>query len=385
MSGTQAPPLTDPSAPAAPSTGDSFNQALSGLRERRRALQQGGQPAAAAPPASPAAPAQPGHNGGPPIGHNGGPPLPPGPAQPGGDDLGYIPGALAGLAPPAAPGGGPAAPGHAVPPAAAPGHEPPPETLITVNIGGTLSRVPLAELQQGYLRQADYTQKSQEAATAIRQANELGAAFSAQRDVLAARLAAIVQADTEEFSKPIDWVAERARDREAADEKLARFQNWQQRQAELRDLEESKAREVRARKEAVMRAGHGFLAQHVPGWNDPALRQRIQADLAAHARQVGYSDQELATMEVLDPRQILMGYESMLYRLLRGRRMPAPAAAPAPTLASARGRYTPPATARAAAQPGGTERPLGDAAADFEARPTVDTALGLLRARRGQR
>lgn len=383
MSGTPAPTLTDPSAPATPAAGHSFDQALASVRERRRALQQGGQPPAA--PAPQSAAGQPGHNGGPAMGHNGGPPLPPGPALPGGDDAGYIPGALSGLAPPAPPGGQPAAPG-AAPPAAAPpamGHEPPPETLVTINVGGTPSRVTLAELQQGYLRQADYTQKSQAAAAAIRQANELGAAFTAQRDVLAARLAAIVQADTEEFSRPIDWVAEHARDPAEADAKMARFQNWQQRQAELVQLEESRAREERARKEAVMRAGHGFLAQHVPGWTDPATRQRIQADLAAHARQVGYSDQEMATMEVLDPRQILMGYESMLYRLMRARRLPAPAAAPSPTIAAPRGRYTPPVTARAA-EPGGTGRPLGDATAEFEARPTVDTALGLLRARRGR-
>lgn len=378
MSGTQAPTLSDPNAPPPgaqpPRPVATVDSALSEIRRRRQEL-KAGTPLSAPPAAVPG----PGHNGGPVM------EPPAAPAAPADGD--YVPGAYSGALP-RDPSAAPLPPGapqpHVAPPGAPPGAELPPDTQVTINVNGQPQRVSLAELQQGYLRQADYTRGSQQAAEAIRRANELGAEFSAARDRLIERLQVVTETAGAEFSKPIDWEAEQKRDPVAYAEKMARYLNWQRQQAELAEAQASRAREEHARKAAVMAQGHRFLSQHIPGWANPATRAAIQADLHAHGLRVGYSAEELATVEVLDPRQILMAFRSMKLAFLEGRRVPT-AAAPAPTLPAARNHYRPPAGRVPAATPGGAALPLGNATDAFAARPTVDNALAVLRARRGAR
>lgn len=184
--------------------------------------------------------------------------------------------------------------------------------------------VTLEELQQGYSRTKDYTKKTQALAETrktveaerarIEEAKQL-------RDTYSQRLQVIEQmlnqpADNENLSElresdPIGYaikVAERAeREKQLQAVQLERQRIAQQQQSEQQEqLKSHLAQETEKLKSSI-----------------PVFRDEVKADMArkeikAFAKEVGFSDQELAN--VYDSRAVLVLYEAAQYRkLMKGK------------------------------------------------------------------
>jgi hypothetical protein len=220
------------------------------------------------------------------------------------DDLG--PPIVPGAAPSPGAGGGPLAPGPALP------NDP----IFDLSFNGQPQRVALSELIRGYMRHSDYTAKTQANAAQLRQAQEAVTQFNKAREVLEARLPSIIAAYGGEFDKPVDWVKLATEDPIGYAAKDARFKQYQASLQEQRNLAELRAREDHTRKSEMRRLGHEFLMSVLPGWRDPATREQLQQLQANHLRAVGFTPEEIEQTELLDPRHIIILEESRRFRAL---------------------------------------------------------------------
>jgi hypothetical protein len=188
--------------------------------------------------------------------------------------------------------------------------------MVEVLINGQMQPVTLDELRRGYMRQADYSTKTAQAAEQLRQAQSAHTAFDNARRTMEARLPQILAGFEDEFASPIDWVKLAREDPIGYAQKDARFKQYANAKQELQNLAELRAREDFNRKQEMRRLGHDFLAQVLPGWSDATTRQQLQALQVAHLQSVGYSADEIANYEALDPRQIVILEESRRFRVL---------------------------------------------------------------------
>lgn len=244
---------------------------------------------------------------------------------------------LPGAAPPVSPVS-PAKPA-AVPPVPAPA-QPGPSALaagdpmqpVQLTIDGHLYQLPLGEIVAGYIRMRDYSQKTQQAAQHLRQAQEAQGQFNVARERLEQRLAHVVALDPDEFAQPVDWVTLARTDPIGYSQKHARFLARQELLAEQQRLAELRQREEAGRKQYAIHTGHQALAAIVPGWSDPALRGQLQARLLEHLKMRGFTQDELHRREMIDPREIIMLLESMLWAQHASQGMPQPQPVGAATL-----------------------------------------------------
>lgn len=289
--------------------------------------------------------------------------------------------------PPLAPTqGAPAAPAPAplptTPPAPAPVQAPAlaagdPNQPVAVIIDGQTASLPLGELVHGYLRQRDYSIKTQQAATQLKAAQDAHAQFKDARERLEQRLAQVIAADGDEFAKPIDWVALSKSDPIGYSQKHARWLARQEALAEQGRLADLRQKEEAGRKSFALATGHQALCQIIPQWNDPAQRGALQARMLQHLKLRGFTDDEIGKREMIDPREVVMLLESVLWAQHISQGLPAPAPG-TPTL---------PGNGRAAGdgRPAAGGAPPADVtAADerFGRTGKLDDGLALLKARR---
>lgn len=195
---------------------------------------------------------------------------------------------------------------------------------VSVVIDGQVMSVPLDELRRGYLRERDYTQKAQQAAAEMRRAQEAAQQFATARQALEQRLTAALPGQGE-FAAPVDWEKLAREDPIGATQKIARLLSVQQVAAEQQQLAQARAQEDLQRKQQMMAAGHEVLCRLIPGWSDAATRGVIQMAIGRHAVELGYPAEQVSRAEVLDPREILMAWQSMNYRrLMEARVQPQP-------------------------------------------------------------
>lgn len=210
-----------------------------------------------------------------------------------------------------------------VPPEA---EEAPPEedtgpTLAEVEIDGKLYAVP-EEIKDGYLRQADYTKKTQEVAQARRHVETmLQAATQAVQasqqfaDVIGQIKAA--DASLEAFHS-LDWNELRATDPVEYAAKQADFVRWQSyRQGLVQNLSEAKQRvdyaQAAEMAQRVQQGAH-FLAQQIPGWGEQRMKE-----IRSAAQRYGYQDAELDG--ITDPRAVLVLHKAAEYDKLQASRV----------------------------------------------------------------
>jgi hypothetical protein len=185
-------------------------------------------------------------------------------------------------------------------------------------VQGQPQRVALSELIRGYMRQSDYTAKSQQNAEQLRVAQQAHQAFDAARVQMEQRLPQLIAGFGNEFDRPIDWEKLAREDPIGYAQKDARFKAYQIARAEQAHLAQIRANEETSRKMEMKRLGHEFLSQVVPGWSDPVTRQQLVGLHNQHLREVGYTPEELDQIELLDPRQIVILEESRRFRALVG-------------------------------------------------------------------
>jgi hypothetical protein len=186
-----------------------------------------------------------------------------------------------------------------------------------VKVGKDEVEVPLDELLKGYSRTADYTRKTQEVAEQrkaveaerqrIEEANRL-------RDVYAERLKVIEQMLSQpekaedlaslKENDPIGY-AVRVAEQSEKEKQLAAVRTEQQRIAQQQQAEQSE------RLKAHLAAEAEKLQSAIPEFADPAKREVIKNDVRNYAKQIGFTDEELA--QVYDSRAVLALYKAAQY------------------------------------------------------------------------
>jgi len=186
-----------------------------------------------------------------------------------------------------------------------------------VKVGKDEVEVPLDELLKGYSRTADYTRKTQEVAEQrkfveaerqrIEEANRL-------RDVYAQRLQVIEQMLSQpekaedlaslKENDPIGY-AVRVAEQSEKDKQLAAVRAEQQRIAQQQQSEQSERLKAHLAGEAEK------LQSAIPEFADPAKREVIKNDVRNYAKQIGFTDEELA--QVYDSRAVLALYKAAQY------------------------------------------------------------------------
>lgn len=197
--------------------------------------------------------------------------------------------------------------------------------LLKVKLDGMEQDVPEEEVVRGYLRQSDYTRKTQELAEQRKrfEAEEV-AAVREEREYYAQRVLALEEAlETLAPSREPDWAQ---LGKELSPEEFGqRFQAWskgrEQKQrleaehARIRDLQtqdEQRARATRLRQEQER------LEAAIPDLKDPEKGKVLREDLVAYAHSIGFTDDELAAVE--DHRALVILNESRLWRESQKRR-----------------------------------------------------------------
>lgn len=199
-----------------------------------------------------------------------------------------------------------------------------PELPATVDIDGTA--VPLEELKKGYLRQSDYTRKTQELAEQRKTLAEQHTVLSQERQqyaVLLPVLARMVETggqqepdwDTLFQQDPIGAVQQKHQwDRQMAArrEMLAAVQAEQQR---LQETEQREQFEALSRTVAEERTK---LLEKLPRWKDPAVAKAEREQVKQFALTLGFTPEELNA--VTDHRAVYGLYMAMKYARLESRK-----------------------------------------------------------------
>lgn len=189
--------------------------------------------------------------------------------------------------------------------------------LTEVEIDGKLYAVP-EEIKDGYLRQADYTKKTQEVAharrhveTMLQAATQAVQASQQFADVIGQIKAA--DASLQAFHS-LDWNELRATDPVEYAAKQADFVRWQSyREGLVRNLQDAKQRVDYAQaQETAMRVQQGaqILSQAIPGWGEQRMKE-----IRSAAQRYGYRDAELDG--ITDPRAVLVLHKAAEYDKLQ--------------------------------------------------------------------
>jgi hypothetical protein len=249
------------------------------------------------------------------------------------------------------------------------GGAPPPVYDLVVN--GKPQRVSLPELLAGYSRSADYTQKTQEIAAKQQEVVRTAGQLDEVRTKLEQQLQRFVAGAEDEFSAPIDWVKLAKEDPYGYPEKRARYDMLQEAKAEQNRLANLRTAEQQARTAEMLRLGHQYLSEVLPGWRDPTERAKIVAELRAYGLANGYTAEELDSQ--LDPRHTVTLRKAQMWDAMQGKKVqPRPQDPDRP----ARGGQAP------RPQPGRRETEMRQ---NFDAAPTMRNAFDLAKALRAQR
>ena len=176
--------------------------------------------------------------------------------------------------------------------------------LLKVKLDGMEQELPEEEVVKGYLRQSDYTRKTQELAEQRKrfEAEEV-ATVRQEREYYAERLQALADAlETLAPSQEPDWAQ---LGKELTPEEFGqRFQAWQNGRSQKQRLESEYARvrdlqmqdEQRARAERL-RVEQERLELAIPELKDPEKGKMLREDLVAYAHSIGFTDDELGGVE----------------------------------------------------------------------------------------
>lgn len=222
------------------------------------------------------------------------------------------------------------------------------EPLYTVKVDGKERQVTLAELVKGYQIESTARARMEKAAAQMRAAEELRRQVEAEKpkldearqlfEVRARQYAAAVEQlakslepEAERWAQ-IDWERLDQEDSVEASRQWRRYQQFRQRQDAVlaeqgrlaREAEELQAQRVQEARKAL----EADLRQRFPQWSDETTFKRDTAEMAAYAREVGITDQELAGWLRGRDWQIL--YDAMLHRRALKARQAARSPAPPP-------------------------------------------------------
>ncbi len=197
------------------------------------------------------------------------------------------------------------------------------EELYSVKINGQEEKVNLEELKNGYSRQRDYSNKTNQLATERKNLeNERSKtqtemeAVKKERDDYAVKLQSFLKSDKQEDidwdkvyeQDPIEYVRLKA---EADKKKEIR----QQAEAELKTIQEKQEKEQQKKYADYVTTQSNMLSEKVPEFADPVKKGKIQAGVKNYLNEIGFSDQELSMLT--DHRTVMVAIEGMKYNQLK--------------------------------------------------------------------
>jgi hypothetical protein len=170
-----------------------------------------------------------------------------------------------------------------------------PEVLFHMEDG---TPVTVDEAKRGYLRQADYTRKTQELAEARQQVQQAFQGREQEREVLAENLSlalSVIDPQLAELAQT-DWNALAQNDAYAYAEKRALFDQAQARynaiaQQSQQIIQQSQAEQAQQRKQMLAQEAEK-LRMAMPDFADPKEGPKLRASIAQYARDIGLSEQE---------------------------------------------------------------------------------------------
>lgn len=190
--------------------------------------------------------------------------------------------------------------------------------LVTIEVDGKSIELTRSEIQSGYLRQADYTRKTQALAEERKQFSSELQSAQEERKVYAQLLPAMVQqmqASMPQAPDPslIDTDPARyLKDRDAYERKLGDLQAAQAEQARMQQQEqEAKAQDI----QAFVQMNAQKLPELVPEWREAKNYERDRPKVRNYLQTLGFSDTEID--QAYDARLVAMAYEAMRWRELK--------------------------------------------------------------------
>lgn len=194
--------------------------------------------------------------------------------------------------------------------------EQPTEVLYPVKINGVEEMVTLEELRKGYSRTKDYTQKAQTLAEQRRQLEAQFPAVRAEREQLAVYLTRLDEALAEATPAEPDWARVQ---QEKPDEFPMLWASWEAAEKRRNDVRQQRDEALVAVQRDRDQTRHQYLndqkaklIEAIPEWKNAETAKSEKAKLAAFAKDIGFTDEELNAVE--DHRAIVMLREAYKWR-----------------------------------------------------------------------
>ena len=192
--------------------------------------------------------------------------------------------------------------------------EEPQQQLYKVRVDGEEIEVSLDEALQGYQRQKAFTKRSQEAAEMRKAAEKEAAEAKQARDYYAQQLEVVAQQIQQTIPQEPDWVS-LARE-VTAEEYNAIKAEYDSRMTNLARVEQERqyvAQQQAAEQEEALKkhlaAQRSEMLNRIPAWQDDERRNAERVKVIEYARNVGFSESEVANAS--DARAIEILYKAM--------------------------------------------------------------------------
>ena len=189
------------------------------------------------------------------------------------------------------------------------------EQLYRVKAGDDEAEVTLDELKNSYMRNADYTRKTQQVAEQRKAAEANLEAVLGERQRYADQLTVLEQAlsqqePTQEYwdslreADPVEFSIQRdlARDRKDAREQVA---------VEQQRVQQEQAAQIQAESQQRLAHERDRMNEIIPEWLDEKIAAKEKAAVVNYAQRQGYSETELS--QVSDARAVSMIRKAYLY------------------------------------------------------------------------
>lgn len=192
-----------------------------------------------------------------------------------------------------------------------------PESIILkVKIGDEEQEITAEEARKGYMRQADYTRKTQELATAKKEFAEKELPLVREERAQYAQLISQLRQTLEMVTpKEPDWAKLKEESPEAFADTWAAWQLHQKRLHAVSEEQKAALAKVQedqqAQYEAYVEAESQKLAEVIPEIADPEKGKVVKTNLVEYARKIGFSDEEIAA--VADHRALVLLHKARLY------------------------------------------------------------------------
>lgn len=179
-------------------------------------------------------------------------------------------------------------------------------------------RITLEEAKKGYLRQQDYTRKTQEIAEGRKELEQHFEALQVERQRYAERLAELAQQEVQEpdwdtlrETDPIEYMLQR-------DQWRDRNERRQALEAERQRIEEQTAKEQQQKLVKHLQREQERLIERLPEWRDEKTAKKERQEVADLLREVGWTDEELG--QLYDHRAIVLARMALKSRRLQDKR-----------------------------------------------------------------